>query len=605
MQRSLMAVAALFTIAFGMAHADYIVIKINMGASPEAMLAVPKPPELGPNGLPLPNQPKKDPIPDKGPAAKPKELNKLITVIFFEFTKAERVATGLPNGNQFNPRLPVAQGVVITKVHHKWGDSFVINDGKYVYMSDPIKRPTVLQSFEKKSKDLIGKQKTPEKLHELAEYALTHGLHKQCTETMEELTKMEPKGPPEVVKAVQAFEKVRKDLAADVGRDDQAIDWQKHLNYKVARSAHYSLLYDTSGPPEVRSRLDRLEKNIEAFYYWFALKGKKLPAPDRRLVALLVDKPKEFQQVQVACEEPPLVADGFYARRENLAVFSANRLDPPSEPLSAKFNQMIEAGWDLKNLLNPKAVVKPPGRFTPQEQAHAHTLALIKKALEEESEIATTSHLGSRQLLAATGLLPRGVEIPEWIQFGWASFFETPKFDPLNIMLAHGDSHTGAFWTGTGAPSWTYLPQFKIWENLKRLDDPALAIRQLVSDVYFRQAFLGGWNLRQLYKSRAYAWSFVYYLSYRQLDGLLRYGQELAQLPRDLELDGDVHLACFARAFNLTDASGGLDQAKLTAMGKDWYKFISIEPLQMPELLQEAQKIIKELQIKPPDPPAK
>src|SRR5262249_27711413 len=110
MKRSLLAVAALFTIAFSMAHADYIVIKINMGVSPEALLALPKQPELGPGGVPI--KPK-DPPPDKGPAGKPKELNKMISVIFFEYTKAERLAAGLEDGRQLNPRLPMSKGVAL------------------------------------------------------------------------------------------------------------------------------------------------------------------------------------------------------------------------------------------------------------------------------------------------------------------------------------------------------------------------------------------------------------------------------------------------------------------------------------------------------------
>jgi hypothetical protein len=96
----------------------------------------------------------------------------------------------------------------------------------------------------------------------------------------------------------------------------------------------------------------------------------------------------------------------------------------------------------------------------------------------------------------------------------------------------------------------------------------------------------------------------TYYLAQRQLDGLIRYGQELAQLPRDLELDGEVQLNCFARALGMADGQG-LNQVKFEALAKDWYKFIGIEPLQVPELLTEAQRVMKERKAKPlPPPPA-
>jgi len=107
-----------------------------------------------------------------------------------------------------------------------------------------------------------------------------------------------------------------------------------------------------------------------------------------------------------------------------------------------------------------------------------------------------------------------------------------------------------------------------------------------------------------LIKARMYAWSLTYYLSQRQLDGLLRYGQELSQLPRDLEFDGDVQLGCFARSFGLSEGKDGVNQAKLEGLAKDWYKFIGLEPMQVPELLQQAQQVLKERKAKPPLPPA-
>jgi len=581
MLRSFLALTALAGITAGLAQADYIIIKVNMAVAPPS--AVPLGQPVPPGGVMQPGVRPGGPV---DPAAKPGEppappSDALTTVVFFEYTKPEPV-----RGVQLPP------GMVIVRVAHKWGQSYILNDSKFIQLipdpakEKPIIRPTVLQAFENKKKDVIyGKDKSAAKHLDLAEFALQHGLLKQCAEMMEETAKIETKDP-DVLAVLKAFDKVNKDLAQPVSRDDAAIVWKDEFRSKVDRSEHYCLLSDTIGPAEVKGRLARLENNMKAFYYWFALRGKALPVPDRRLVALVLEKPIEYTQTHRACAAPAEVADGFFSRRDNLLVFSANRLDAVVEPLNRHFNALMRDGWDLKGAVNLKTWKQPRGKnFQPQEAAHANMMGLIKRALEEESEIATTSHQGSRQLLAAIGMLPRGVEIPEWVQFGWPAFFETPKFDPI--------THTGAFWAGTGAPSWVYMVQWKLWEQDKSLAEPVDALLGVLTDSYFREANQSR-EPELLLKARAYAWAFTYYLSKRQLDGLIRYGQALNQLPRDLEFDGSVHLNAFARSFGLLDAGGAINQEKLEALARDWYKFMAIEPLPMPELFQEAQRVMKE-----------
>src|SRR6185437_3746673 len=78
--------------------------------------------------------------------------------------------------------------------------------------------------------------------------------------------------------------------------------------------------------------------------------------------------------------------------------------------------------------------------------AEAQMLSLMLKALEQEAELATVSHEVSRQLLFASGLLPRNVAVPEWALFGVGSFFETPLQSP---------------WPTIGAPSPYYLPRWR------------------------------------------------------------------------------------------------------------------------------------------------
>ena len=85
--------------------------------------------------------------------------------------------------------------------------------------------------------------------------------------------------------------------------------------------------------------------------------------------------------------------------------------------------------------------------------------------------LAAVTHESTRQLLTATGLLPRNVVLPEWVQFGLPASFETPKYDLL--------SQAGAFWPTFGEPNWVYLTYYKLWEKEKEAGrDPRKAFEE-------------------------------------------------------------------------------------------------------------------------------
>ena len=354
------------------------------------------------------------------------------------------------------------------------------------------------------------------------------------------------------------------------------------------------MLYDSDGskpPIEVQSRLDRLEKNYQQFHYWFALRGKVLPVPKKKLLTVLLDSPTEFRRQYEAFDSSPVVTDGFYAPRENIVFFSGNRLDGVSDAFNKHIADLVQSGWDFKALLRGQWRKGKPG----PEVAYAQTMALVQKCLQEESEIASVSHEGTRQLLTTTGMLPQGVSLPYWLQFGMPSLYATGKYDPF--------TRTGAFYPMFAGPSWTYLVNFKLMEMEKRLEQPPdVALLRVITDAHFHYAARSR-HPAELLHARTMAWSLSYYLAQRNLDGLRRYCQELSNLPRDLDFDEDVYLSCFARAFNLEDAKqpGQIDRVKLQALASDWYKFVGqTTPLPMKETLEEAQKAFKEYREKGP-----
>ena len=288
------------------------------------------------------------------------------------------------------------------------------------------------------------------------------------------------------------------------------------------------------------------------------------------MIAVLVPSTDEFEQQQKIFESTPLVDDGFYARRENLVVLSQLRIDTPYLAL-VKHNEDLwtQPGLDRDQMLKGKIPSKQKlSKFeSPEDKlAEAQTMALLEKVMEQDAELAAISHDGTRQLIAASRLTTPGVIVPEWIQFGMGSFFETPK---------------GAPWTSVGNAHWDYLPLFLDLDknkDKKPLEKPADLVKGIVTDRFFRLAMDPKKNKPEdepELKARALSWALTYYIAHDKLDGLLRYYQELRRLPRDIEFDDEVLLGCFGRAFDLMDATGKkIDEGKLAGFAETWYRMM-------------------------------
>ena len=85
---------------------------------------------------------------------------------------------------------------------------------------------------------------------------------------------------------------------------------------------------------------------MRAFYFWFAVHGHALPVPDEKLVAVILDTPDEFKFQRAILEDEPLVSDGFFARRDDVCVFSAQRIDLAFQD----FERQVQPIWQAGNL---------------------------------------------------------------------------------------------------------------------------------------------------------------------------------------------------------------------------------------------------------------
>jgi hypothetical protein len=215
-------------------------------------------------------------------------------------------------------------------------------------------------------------------------------------------------------------------------------------------------------------------------------------------------------------------------------------------------------------------------------------MGLAMKALEADAERWTVSHFASRQLAYAAGMLPQHVAAPEWIQHGLGSFFETPL---------------GAPWGGPTAANCVHRKTCV--EVLNKETDLVKVLKQVVTDDYFRQAEAAAETdaPAALAKARALSWGLTYYLL-KDTDRLAAYRDELDKMPRDLALDADVVLGCFARAVNAVDGDKVSD-TKLKDVAVAWRDFLKIIPVgkdlgsdDATPLLEQLKKSTEDLQKK-------
>jgi hypothetical protein len=273
------------------------------------------------------------------------------------------------------------------------------------------------------------------------------------------------------------------------------------------------------------------------------------------------------------------VVDGFYTAREDATVLSA-------KPLSNDYDMTDKVSnhfWHGEGMSRVSALKnrmpKPTKQEDPINHLHAGAFALALKAMEEDSEQASIGNDATRQLLYASGLLPRNVAVPEWSLFGLGRVFGTPPGSP---------------WLTLGAPNLQLL-QFRQLRRDRKLEaTDALLLRQVVTDGYFRQA-QGSKDPELRKKAEATAWSLNYFLVRERLPQLQAYFKELSRMPRDLELDEDVLMGCFARAFDCWDSSKKtVNSTRLTALANAWIANVNATSLEGEDLYTVMKKAIED-----------
>jgi uncharacterized protein DUF1570 len=487
-----------------------------------------------------------------------------------------------------NPKtFPNRVGGLKATVKTPYGSTSLYADDQLITKIVPL--PSVRQRYTSK-KEATYKNRTDDRIFEFAEWCMNHALINEFAAVMDEVAASgKATGLDKLDKAVEAYTKVKAALAQRIDKEEASNYWRGRLGFRISQSDHYSLLYNAAvnDPEEVQRRLKMLEENMKAVYYWFALRGIALNMPEQKLVCVLLDQPEQFRLQRQLIEDEPLVTDGFFSARDNVVVFSAQRLDDASMLFSKQMQANYQKGWDRAQLLQGKGNL---AGSSPDEQYRMQTWALLDKAMEVEGERAAVTHEGTRQILVGCGLQKPTCVMPDWLQFGMASVFETPKgafeLAPPEVCVA--------YWPGYGAPSWAYNRIFKLLERghmpgsdilvlqwLKVRGQSTTAsdlLKEVVTDTEFSRARDYGARAGKirLLEARTRAWALCYYLSRIRTPGVIRLYEELAKLPRDMEPEPTQVLACFCRAFDVADVTGTKpNPAEFEKLATDWLGFMA------------------------------
>ena len=519
------------------------------------------------------------------------------------------------NKPQFAGWIPGGLGIIY-QYEHRWGKkAWLPLSPLYPHVGFYYEDKFVRELDNELKEELRRKNRNVENVLHVARKALERVRLDKFHNAMKEATDLDPKHPN-----VKLYQKVKNDLAFPIKEDDpNQLDLIRELRDDLKFKAHYSsskrfCLLASYAPtdklkPVIDRRLELMEESLECFYYWFALQKceprQPLPmqpaVPKHRLLAVMKNTKSDFIDTNKQWGGPSIVGDGYTPRRDNVIILSTKPriLDPifqefdstvlPDKLRDANGRDGVKQfglAFNRDELLSGKATEQKYAGQAAIFIGSAQLATLVARTLEDQAERSTISHQVVRQLLTASGTVPRNVKAPDWIIEGIAAFLETPD---------------GGIYPAFGSvPNLKHLVSFKHLYGKSK--DSANVLFDVVTDRYFQEArrrtaealetgdpaamrrAVDEWE-----RARCTAWSFVYFLAQNgKMDLLLKYGKELDALPRDFDVPDSVVQRSFAKAFEMTDTKDPrrIALVPLGNMAASWFTMMQETNLSMPAELQ-------------------
>jgi hypothetical protein len=445
-------------------------------------------------------------MPPSGPVGPLDHARSIVVVI--PFTKNPDIEKNFYPKIQGDPQKnPKWKPVLSTQFGSTIGSTNLFTDGSTIlWHMDAARSPDLTKTLQSQVLEkYVGWQKVrgTDGLLDLVNEALAHGMVAEANKYADELlaltkTAKSPLSPP--VKAfATAYASIQEKLTAPPSKASDGQRWRETIdsvNARVMTQRHYSLVYWDANTEEVSRRFNLLDENFRAFYLWHATQGIALDVPDRPLMAVLPQRASDLYPLSRGLDGFPMEADAFYSAEHDLLVLSPERADDAGQTFLRQNQQLIyKDGLSRAKLLvgdGPKI----EGNNNKEHVARMMTLALVEKYAEMEAEYAGVSREGCRQLLLASGALPRHVVLPRWLSNGSANFFTRPR-GPVYTKkerprLPQGNTPgseytmTVALTTGYGAPNFVMQKHFRDMDAWKHLNpDRGQLLRNVVTDAYF------------------------------------------------------------------------------------------------------------------------
>lgn len=421
---------------------------------------------------------------------------------------------------------------IMTVTHEKFRNIplrlYYRNEDELMHIQELIRTPSRKVQH---SKQLATAQKgaTPQRLA-LAEWAVKHGMLPEFHQAID-LTLEGENGNT----LAQHIRTLRTSLAEPLPASSEE---EKYLTETLGRgmkcksSAHYIIAYDT---PDARAqeRLDLLEQVYETFFMYFALKGRVLEKPQKRLMVALFNDYKNYSDFSKGINPELTSAAGYWSPDTNVAVFYAQGTHPDFKVLT-DISQTLEKTRKEAERMQ----IKNRGDLV----RLADTIKLLTLVSQENQDIEVVTHEATHQIAGNSGLFPRRIRVPKWVQEGLAAFFEAPY---------------EATWSGIGAVNQQRIDFYRALEG----DRVHSNIDFVVSDQIYSRAGSDGAVLH----AYGQAWALTHFLVDRHFDKLMDYYRNVARLPADMILSEHTLIECF-------DAAFGKDRA---ALDGDWRRHMN------------------------------
>lgn len=524
MRRLLLALAVLLTAGATPTFAGYIIIRVLLeggGATPggDSVPGGPggfvQPPMMGsPGGL---GRPGPGARPGPGPVAPPGPMGSVpgggaTTAGGAEFDHTRSIVVVVPLETDFlrgrldptknpSPNNPEFRKFAVQHYGQKLTASLFIDSTTIQLYEEllgtPAPKKTRRTEVLAKHQQWLGGKSDVQVLYDAMVLALQAGMVREAVAYADELLAVANEKkltiPERDVKPfVAAWASIQKAVSESPAAPSDAETWKERLDFRngsVSVIGHYALVSPDNASEETNRRAAQLNDNFKAFFLWHATRGVALPVPNRPLVVVVAPQTSAMRSLNVALDGLPM-SDAFYAPDHGLLVLSPERMDDVGQTFLRQNQQLFSKGLNRLDILSgkiPKLDATGQNGTKPEDVAHAATLAAVERLAVDDAEIAAVSREGTRQLLYATGTLPKHVTLPSWLTNGAVNFFTRPR-GPAYVTVGEEEKpymHV-ALATGYGNPNYVLQRYFRDLAVKKELPkDADRLLENVLGDVYF------------------------------------------------------------------------------------------------------------------------